>query len=82
MSALRNDISNWFNKGKKEGYAYLIIALDTYDYNNYPVFCKDKEEALKWKSEVAGKNMVSYDEIYNLNEDKYNQMDMSRCNAL
>lgn len=80
MSATRDDLSSWFDRGKESNHRYMVIVCDTYDWDDYPVFCNDKEEA-----ENRVKNpgeMQKIMEVYDLNADKEVQMNMHRAYML
>lgn len=37
----RNDIAQWFEEGKALGATHMIVAVDTYDHEDYPVYVKE-----------------------------------------
>lgn len=39
------DISRWFDKGKKKSATHMIIVCDTSDFKDYPVYVSPKENA-------------------------------------
>jgi len=75
----RQGISAWFDAGRREGYSHLIVACDTYNYEDYPVYCMTGEEARKRFSELNGPNMQSVHEVYDLSESKDEQMQEHRA---
>jgi hypothetical protein len=43
MTATREDIEEWLEMGKELGATHVIIAADTFGYDNYPVYVKHME---------------------------------------
>ncbi len=74
----KQDISRWFDRGTEDGAQYLIVACDTYDWSDYPVFVSKEEFDDKYK-ELDGKNMQKIMEVYDLSKDKDEQLNMHRC---
>lgn len=71
----RDEISEWFDRGVAQGAAYLIVACDTFDWDDYPIFVKDAKEGLERKAKLlTGDNMQKLMEIYDLNADKAEQL--------
>ncbi len=63
MTATISDIDHWIKEGQKEGARWVIIAVDRWDHDNYPVFVKAEEDFWdKWPD--ATKEGV--DEVYDL----------------
>lgn len=66
MGITREAISAWIKEGRALGMQYLIVACDTFDYEDYPIFCKDAQECEKKYKEHDGLNMQRVMEVYNL----------------
>lgn len=65
MTATQREIEEWLKEAKKTKAAFLIIGLDPFDYDNFPIFCKDGKEcneALKRLSDSGNR----YDEVYDM----------------
>ena len=43
MAATQTLIQKWVNEGKKTGATHVVIAVDTWDYTEYPVYVKPGE---------------------------------------
>ena len=69
----RAQISEWFDHGKDEDFDYMIVACDTFDYSDYPIFCTAAEVKAKHDSH-NGVNMQRVMEVYDLHTDKDEQM--------
>jgi hypothetical protein len=39
------EIKEWFDRAKAEGARYMIVVCDTFSHDDYPVFCKDADDA-------------------------------------
>ena len=78
MTASKFDIEMWYDEAENKGATYLIIGLDPFDYDNFPVFvmphesCRDSVDKL-----VAGGNR--YDEVYDLKLDRKKQLTEHRA---
>jgi hypothetical protein len=69
----------WFDRGIEEGARYLIVACDTFSYDDYPVFVKENENFYKKYDELDGKNMQKIMEVYDLKMDKETQLNEQRA---
>lgn len=63
MAATRQDIDRWIKTAKEKKDEYIISVCDTWDYDDYPVYCKDLESLKKSYSLYNGENMQSVNEI-------------------
>jgi len=67
------DLSDWFDHGKDEGAGYMLVVCDTFDQEDYPVYCTISTFAQKYH-ESDGTNMQKIIEVYDLSLDKDMQM--------
>ncbi len=37
------DIKNWYDQGVKDGAKYVIVACDSFDYTDFPVYVMEDE---------------------------------------
>ncbi len=79
MTATREDVQRWLEEGEEKGATHLIVACDTFDYENYPVFVMPGESCEKKVEEVKGNSMQSVDEVYDLAEDVTRQLSELRA---
>jgi len=63
MAASRQDVDRWIDTAKKGKYHYIISVCDTFDYDDYPVYCETKEEAKEQFTAHHGPNMQRVNEI-------------------
>jgi len=69
MTATRGDVNRWIETAKKNGDNYIISVCDTFDYDDYPIYCKSKGTAKEQFEEHNGHNMQRVNEIIRINED-------------
>jgi hypothetical protein len=80
MTATRQDIEDFIKMGQKKGATHVIVAVDRYDYTNYPVFVMPGEDAREEVERIQkGGNMQDIDECYNLSLDIDEQLSRVRC---
>ena len=77
MATTRQDIQDWIDRGLSEGASHLVVVCDTFDYEDYPVFCTTVEEAKKRYNEPGSMQKVM--EVYKLSGDIEEQLDRKRC---
>jgi len=61
-------IKEWYDRGVQEGAKWMIVVCDTFDHEDYPVFCKTKEEYVVKYDHYNGKNMQRIMEVYDLSK--------------
>ena len=74
MPATLDDIQEWVASAKKKEVQYLVVVTDTYEWEDYPVYCKDLKELSKALNEYDLKNLQKITEIYDVTkiDDKFN----------
>lgn len=79
MATTRDDIREWFKKGKREGASHLFVVCDTFSLEDYPVYVKKAEAQDKFKKYLQGKyKMQKLMEIYNLSQSLEEQLRLPR----
>jgi len=63
MAATRQDVDRWIETAKQNGDEYVISVCDTWDYDDYPVYCKNLEELKQKHPKYNGENMQRINEI-------------------
>lgn len=83
MAATKAEIRGWFEQGLSQGSAYMIVVCDTFDWQDYPVYLPDVEQATRAKLmyEKNGSNQRLM-EVYNLRDDMEAQLSNARTMAL
>lgn len=79
MSTTRSDIEGWFDNGVADKQQFMIIVCDTFDWEDYPIFCDDAKELAEQYASHNGVNMQTIMEVYDLTKDKVTQMKQNRC---
>jgi hypothetical protein len=64
MAASLADIAGWWDRGKEQKAAYMIVVCDTFDHDDYPVYVASGEDFWKKHAEHDGQNMQRIMEVY------------------
>lgn len=68
MAANRSDVDRWIKEARDRRMGYILSICDTWDYDDYPIYCKDKKElkgAIRTKSSQF---MVIINEVIRVTE--------------
>lgn len=64
MTATRQDIEGWLRKFyADDDLTHMIVGLDTFDHENYPVYVKKSEDVRK-RVEKLIESGNAFDEVY------------------
>lgn len=78
MTASRGDIEYWLDEAKRQGARYLIVGLDPFDYENFPIYIMPEQEI--WdRLDGLRRSGNSFDEVYDLSLDIDMQLRESRA---
>ncbi len=69
MTATYQDITGWLEEAKRQKATHLIVAVDTFDYGNYPIYVCEHMSVRKEINDRNGQNMQRVDEVYNMSMD-------------
>jgi hypothetical protein len=72
MSTSIAELSLWFDRGIAEGATHMVVVCDTFDHEDYPVYCNSEKEAREKYANPG--NMQRVMEVYHLSSDKASQM--------
>ena len=72
MSTSVQQLREWFDRGIEQQAAYMVVVCDTFDWGDYPVFCKTKDDAQR-KIDDPG-SMQKVMEVYDLTASKDEQL--------
>ena len=75
----KQEIRKWFELGIVKGSTHLIVACDTFNWNDYPVFVSSMEDVHKRQREIENQEMTKIMEVYNLSKDVDEQLSKRRC---
>jgi len=66
-----DDIKRWIKTAKENGDKYIISVCDTFDYDDYPVYCKDAKILAEERPKYNNVNMQRINEIIDVNNNSY-----------
>ena len=75
------EIAGWFDRGIREGATHLIVACDTFDYEDFPVYVAKGEDFYEVFGEyhIQPDKMLRVMEVYDLSKPKDEQL--NQCKA-
>jgi hypothetical protein len=74
MAASREDLSRWFDRGIREGASHMIVAVDQFEWDDYPVYVDDPAQVPDEVARIRSSSMQDVMEVYDLRADKAAQM--------
>lgn len=78
MATTVDDIRGWLKNAKEEGATHMLVVVDTFDHEDYPVNVKPGQNVRDVFSEYNGKNMQRVMEVYALHVDAEKQLGTGR----
>lgn len=78
MATTRDEIREWLDRAKKKGATHMIVATDTFDWEDYPVFVMPGQDAQAEVNARHGPNMSKVMEVYNMSMDLDEQLKAQR----
>lgn len=82
MAARFDEISKWFDEGVAQGARWMIVACDTFDWEDFPAFVTGDDTAVRQKAAELRHGHNKIMEVYDLAADKAKQLAMGRCHAI
>lgn len=79
MAATKEDIREWLNKGYEDGFTHMIVACDTFDHSDYPVFVHESEDVKERVEKVRAQEMTRVMEVYSYDMDLEQQLNEKRA---
>jgi len=79
MTATKDEISDWFDRGVAQKATHMIVVCDTYGHEDYSCFANSDADAIEQHSYYDGKNMQRVMEVYDLRANKTEQMNEHRA---
>lgn len=79
FAAQKSDIEAWLSAGVERGAAHLIVAVDGWDHEDYPVYVMPEQDVREVKEEYDGKDMQRVIEVYDLAMDHVQQLGQRRA---
>lgn len=79
MTATKEDIREWLNKGREEENSHMIVACDTFDHSYYPVYVSKSEDVRQCIGEATSlSRMTTIMEVYSYSMDLEQQLNENR----
>lgn len=78
MGTTREDIRAWLEHGKAEGATFMIVATDTFDYDDYPVYVMKNTDVKKEIERLRAEPMTKVMEVYSYGRDLEEQIAADR----
>ena len=63
MAATRADVDRWIAYAIEKKLQFIISVCDTWDWDDFPVYCKDKNDLIMQYDNYDGPNMQKINEI-------------------
>lgn len=63
MAASVEDVNRWIATAKKDKMEFIVSVCDTFDWDDYPIYCKDEADMEKQKKLHNGVNMQRVNEV-------------------
>lgn len=79
MTTTREDIREWLVTAKAAGATHVIVVVDTFDHEDYPVRVMPEDDVHQVYKDYDGPNMQRVMEIYNLRLDLEMQLAEQRA---
>ncbi len=73
----KSDIRGWLQNAPKDA-THMFVVVDTFDYEDYPVYVTTTEDINQKASEYDGPNMQKIMECYDLKMDLESQLNQPR----
>ena len=66
---MKININSWIETAKTKGCKYIISVCDTFDWSDYPVYCKDLNSFIMQYDRFDEVKMQKINEIIRINDD-------------
>jgi hypothetical protein len=73
-AAQQSDLREWFQDGVKEGATHMIVVVDGYDHDDFPVFVTPEENSREIAKNYDGVGDYRIMEVYDLRIDMEAQL--------
>ncbi len=81
MTTTQSEIAGWFDAGKERNCSHLIVACDTFDHEDFPVYVERGQDfwAVFGQYHIQPDKMLRVMEVYDLSADKDEQLKEHRA---
>lgn len=78
FAAQQSDLREWLNRGAEQGATHMIVVVDGWDHEDYPVYVMPGENVREVADKYNGKEMQRIMEVYDLSKDHELQLSVPR----
>jgi hypothetical protein len=79
MAANKTDLKEWLDHGNEQGATHMIVVVDGWDHEDYPVYVMPGQDSRTVASQYDGKDMQRIMEVYDLSIDHQRQLEEFRA---
>jgi hypothetical protein len=79
MATTQADIRRWLHDDRAKGATHMIVAADTFNYEDYPVYIKPSEDVRVKEAELRKTDFTRVMEIYSFSMDLEEQLNEERA---
>lgn len=72
-------IRGWLSEAKERGATHIIVATDTFDYEDYPVYVMPGDDVREVAKKYQDMEMSKVMEVYSMNLDLESQLQETRA---
>lgn len=70
MASTRLDVDRWIKSAKEQGKKFIISVCDTFEYDDYPVFCENEKEMKEEHKYYKSASMQKINEIIHIKDEE------------
>ena len=74
----QDEIAAWFDRGVEQGATHMIVAVDTFDWSDFPIYIDAGQDVRAEVTAHRRRPMTKVMEVYNLSMDRDQQLDQVR----
>jgi hypothetical protein len=78
MSTIQATLRRWFDKGVQKKATHMIVACDTFDHGDFPVYVMPGQDVRTIAKEHDESRMLRLMEVYDLSADRESQLEARR----
>jgi hypothetical protein len=79
FAAQKSDLKEWLERGAADGATHMIVVVDGWDHEDYPVYVMPGENVREVADKYDGKEMQRIMEVYDLSKDHQLQLNEHRA---
>ena len=79
MATTRSEIAHYLTDGLEKGYSHMIMACDTWNYEDYPVYVNPTEDIYATVEKYQNMEYTKVMEVYSYSLDLETQLNQNRA---